>query len=126
MPWLVESQLAAAGQPECRHQPETLIAELLRELDAPALQLLDRRANVLGHQIQLVVGIPVSGVGRKLGGRKGEDQPPATRIDRGEIEHVAKERPVCLRIASENDRVNAADHGFTSLYPVTEPMPGEK
>jgi hypothetical protein len=49
-------------------------------------------------------------MGCQLGGRKGKDQPPVTGVDRGEIEHVAEERPVCLCIAGEDDRVNAVDH----------------
>jgi hypothetical protein len=56
-------------------------------------------------------------MGGQLGGRKGEDQPTAAGIDRGEIEHVAEERPVCLRIAGENDRVNTGDHRLASLNP---------
>src|SRR5688500_18684711 len=49
-------------------------------------------------------------MGGQLGGRKREDQPPAAGIDRGEIEHLAKEGSVCFSIAGENDRVNADDH----------------
>jgi hypothetical protein len=110
MSWLVESDLATAGQPKLRQQAEALVADLLRELDPLGAQLLDRRANVLAHQVQLVVGIAVSGMSGKLGGREGEDQPPSAGIDRGEIEHLAKEGSVRSSIAGENDRVNADDH----------------
>ena len=101
MSWLIESNLATAGQPKRRHQAEALLADLFRELDPLGAQLFDRRANVLAHQVQLVVGIAVGGMGGQLGGRKGEDQPPAAGIDRGEVEHLANEGSVCFSIAGE-------------------------
>ena len=110
MSWLVESDIATAGQPKRRHQAESLVADLLRELDPLRAQLLDCRVNVFAHQVQLVVGFPVGGMGGQLGRRKGEDQPSAPGIDRGEVEHLAKEGSVCFSIAGENDRVNADDH----------------
>jgi hypothetical protein len=110
MSWLIDSNLATAGQPKRCHQAEALLADLFRELDPLGAQLFDRRANVLAHQVQLVVGIAVSGMSGQLGGRQGEDQPPSAGIDRGEIEHLAKEGSVCFSIAGENDRVNADDH----------------
>ena len=109
MSWLVEGKLATAGQPKRRHQAEALVADLLRELDPLGAQLLDRRANVVAHQVQLVVGIAVGGMGGQLGGRKGEDRPPAAGIDRGEIEHLATEGSVCFSVAGENDRVAPDD-----------------
>jgi hypothetical protein len=110
VPWFVESELATAGQPERRHQAEALVADLLRELDTLSAKLLDRRAHVLAHQIELVMGIFVGRVSGELGGRKGEDQPSAAGINRGETEHVAEEDPIRLRIRGENDRVNTGDH----------------
>src|SRR5262245_46680733 len=101
MSWLVESDLATAGQAKRRHQAEALVADLLRELDPLGAQLFDRRANVIAHQVQLVVSIAVGRMGGQLGGRKREDQPAAPRIDRGELEHLAKEGSVCFSIAGE-------------------------
>src|SRR4051794_34732987 len=63
MSWLIESNLATAGQPKRRHQAEALLADLFRELEPLGAQLFDRRANVLAHQVQLVVGIAVGGMG---------------------------------------------------------------
>lgn len=72
-------------------------------------------ANVVAHQVQLVVGVAVRGMGGELGGREGEDQPTAARVDPAELEHITKERPVGIGVAGENDGVNAGDHHLASL-----------
>ena len=55
------------------------------------------------------------GVGGQLGGGKGEDEPSASGVDRGQLQYVAKECADALRIAREDDRVDARDHGSASL-----------
>lgn len=97
VPWLVKSELAAAGQPERRHQAEALIADVLGELDPLVAQRPYRRTNVLAHQIQLVVGGPVGGMGSELGWPKGEDQPPAARIGASPARNVNSPLPTAGR-----------------------------
>ena len=52
----------------------------------------------------------VGRVGRKLGGRKGEDEPTSARVDRVESECVAEERTSTFGVVCEDNRVNAGDH----------------
>src|SRR4051812_47895782 len=55
----------------------------------------------------------VAGMGGELGGRKREDEPTATGIDRREPEDIAEERSHTLGVAGEDDRVSARDHAIT-------------
>jgi hypothetical protein len=45
-----------------------------------------------------------------LGGWKGEDQPPVTRVDRVPAEHVAEERAVGGGVLAVHDEMSAEDH----------------
>jgi hypothetical protein len=107
-------QLAAAGKPERRQAPEALVADLPRELDAFACELLDGGADVVAHQIQLVAPAGVGWMRGELGGRQREDEPAAAGVDRAKIQHVAEERAVRLGVAREDDGMNPGDHPLES------------
>src|SRR3954447_5563574 len=111
MPWFVQAQLAPAWKPQRRHQAEALVRDGPREVGSFAPQVLDRRAHVIAHEIELVTSIPVGGMRGQLGGRQGEDQPAAASVHGWEAEDVSEEGPIRRRIEREHDRVNAGDHG---------------
>lgn len=61
------------------------------------------------------MGVLVSRVGGQFGGRQGEDEPPAPRIDRGQAQDVAEEGADTVGIPAENGRMNAGNRGSASL-----------
>jgi hypothetical protein len=66
----------------------------------------------------------VGRVGRKLGGRKGEDEPTSARVDRVESECVAEERTSTFGVVCEDDRVNAVIIAAPSLRGAHYSRPG--
>src|SRR3954454_778773 len=110
MSWLVERHRAPTGNLERRGDAPPLFGNLTRELDAFALQSCDGRMDVVAHQVKLMVSALIGRMGRKLCGRKGEDEPTFSRIDRVESERVAEERTSTFDIVCKDDRVNAGDH----------------
>ena len=114
--WAADASVRTApsgptGNLERRGEPPPLFGDLTCELDAFALQICDGRVDVVAHQVKLMMSTLIGRVGRKLCGRKREDEPTSARIDRVESECVAKERTSTLGIVCKDDRVNAGDHG---------------
>ena len=89
MPRLVQSDLAATGQPETGEPPPSLLGYVLCELDALGLQVTDRGFQVVA-EIQLVPGRTVGRVHGQFRRRDLEDQPPATSVDMRLPEDVCK------------------------------------
>src|SRR5262249_30082186 len=73
-------------------------------------QLGEGGADVVGHQVELVAGLPVRRMNRELGRRQGEDEPAPARVDRGQAEHVREERADLLRLRREHYGVHPIDH----------------
>src|SRR5438045_5935619 len=84
MPRFVQRPLAPTGNLERRGEPPPLFGDLTCELDAFALQICDGSVDVVAQQVKLMVSTLIGRVGRKLCGRKGEDEPTSARIDRVE------------------------------------------
>ena len=110
MPGFVQVQFATARKPERCQESEALVGNLPRELDALVRELMNRGADVVAHQVQLVALVEVGWMRSVLGGEQREDQPTTASVDRTKIKHVAEEGTVCLRITSEDDGVNPGDH----------------
>jgi hypothetical protein len=66
--------------------------------------------NVVAHQVDLVVRVPIGGVGRHLGRRAGEYQPSPTGIHGLEAQRVLQERPRRNGVVREQNRMEADDH----------------
>jgi hypothetical protein len=115
VPRLVQSQLAAIGKLERGYQAPARVSDRPRELDPLGLELFDGGVHVVAHEVGLVMRIPVGRVNGQFGGRQGEDEPPATRVDRRESQNVANERADALGIVREDARVGADDHCCASL-----------
>jgi hypothetical protein len=113
--WFIQRHLCVAGELERRRASPALVRDLLGELDASGPQIFDGGVNVVAHEVQLVMRMLVGRMGCELGGRERENQPARSSIDRIETEGVAKERARLVGIVREDDRVNAGDHGGTSL-----------
>jgi hypothetical protein len=113
---LVESEVGGARDVEGGHKPPSRVASRAGELDPLLLELLDRCLDVVAHQIELMVAIPLRGMGRKLRWGELEDEPPASGVNRRKAEYIAKECPAGLRIARKDDRVRADDHSASLLF----------
>src|SRR5689334_15585672 len=66
---LVEGQLAATWHLDRRYQPEALVADRTAELDSLGREFGDRGVDVVAHQVELVMGRSLCGVGGQLGRR---------------------------------------------------------
>src|SRR4029453_16785961 len=107
-------ELAAARQPDRRHEPEPLIADGPRDVDAFGLQLSDGRMDVVADEVELVPAVLVRGGGCHLGRRQSEDQPPLAAVDKRQLEHVSEERAILLRVRREDHCMDSRDHVRTS------------
>jgi len=91
VPRFVEGELAAVWQLDRCAEPPAFVADRAAELDALALELGDRRVDVIAHEIELVMAGVVGRVDGQLGGRESEDEPAVAGVDRRELEDVADE-----------------------------------
>ena len=64
---------------------------------------------------------PLGRMGGELGGRDGEDQPPASCIHRVEAKRVLEERARGRRVVGEQNRVQPDDHLGGLAVVLTEP-----
>jgi len=110
---LVDSDLAAPGQPEAVQPSPTLLGDVLGELDALRLQIPHRGFQVVAHEVQLVPGRTFGRVQGQFRGRQLEDQPATASVDVAVSEHVSEEVAIRFRIAAEHDDVAAHDHVST-------------
>jgi signal transduction histidine kinase len=108
--WLVEAELAAAGQTKSGAQPPPLFGDRDRELDALRRQLGHGRCEVVAHQEQLVGLLAVGRVHGELGRRQPEDEPAVAGVDVVIAEGVPEEGAVRLGIVTVDDHMNAIDH----------------
>src|SRR5689334_3170240 len=107
---LVEAERAGARQLQVGHAAPTLFRDAGAEARAPGFQLPDGRLQVVAHQEQLVLPLPGTGVSRDFGRWALEDQPAVAGVDVWPPEHVPQERADGVRLAGEDDRVQAGDH----------------
>ena len=110
MPRLVQSDLAATGQPQTGEPPPSLLGYVLCELDSLGLQVSHRGFHVVAHEVQLVSGRTVGWMHGQFGRRDLEDQPPATSVDMWLPEDVCEEGAIRFRFFAEQDDMTAADH----------------
>ena len=112
---LVEPDLAGAGNLEFRYEAEALLVDPAAELHSLGRQLLDRPAEVVTHEEELVLsGLAAparAGMDPELRRRKLEDQPAGMRLDVREPEHLAEKRARGLGVLREDEGVGARDHG---------------
>ena len=112
---LVEPDLAGAGNLEFRYEAEALLVDPAAELHSLGRQLLDRLAEVVTHEEELVLsGLAAparAGMDPELRRRKLEDQPAGMRLDVREPEHLAEKRARGLGVLREDEGVGARDHG---------------
>ena len=119
---MVETELAAVGILIAVISPQrsSLIGRL--SSTAFALELGDRRADVVAHQVELVMAGLVGGVHGQLCGRQGDDGPAVAGVDRREFEDVSDERANRVCVLGEDDRVGAGDHaGRATQRPCATP-----
>jgi hypothetical protein len=67
-----------------------LVGNLLRDFHTLGLQLSQRGADVVAHQVELLTAATV-GMNGELGRGQGKDRPPPARVNRRQPEHVGEE-----------------------------------
>jgi hypothetical protein len=122
VPWLVQGQFLTVGEHQRRDQAEPFLADLRGELDALRLKLGNRRADVVAHEIQLVMSTVIRGVRGELSRRQLEDEPAASGIDRRQAQNVVQEGADRLWILREDDRVHTSDHDFDQPTPLASAL----
>lgn len=111
MPWRVDAQFSAARQCQVREQaPRQALNRLALEASVPELR--DERFDVIAHEVELVHAVRTRRMNGDLGGRQAEDQPAVADVHVRELQHVAQEGAIGLRLSAVDDRVGADDHGI--------------
>ena len=121
MAGLVETERPSAWDPQRGHQAEALVTDVGDELRALGSQLLDRRGDVIAHEIELVPA-RVRGAGRvhaHFGGWKPEDQPAVAGVDVPQPEDVAEELPGAVGVVRIDDGMRSDNHDSSSCCSVT-------
>src|SRR6266536_634671 len=117
--WLVEADLAPAGQPDRGLEPPFCFLDLGAghplgfERSHGRPQVVTHEGENAAEEIMLAVALgkgAARGMDPQLRGRKAENEPSATRVDRGESQDVAKERPIGLGVAAVEKDMSASDH----------------
>jgi len=112
---LVEPDPSATRQLDLGNASPPGLIEWALEGNPFSFQFRGGRLDVLTQEIELVTLLLLGGMERDLGGRKGEDQPTATRIYRVETEHVFEEAAVGLGVPAVDDHVRAGDERLHPL-----------
>src|SRR6516225_12406437 len=116
---LVKIELAATGELHCADETPADVLNRLRELDPFVLQRLNRRRNVVAHEVELVTtlqrvaarpGVFLGGMDTQFGRRQCEDEPALPGIDPLQPEHVPEESAVCLSILCVDHDMSCIDH----------------
>ena len=108
---LIEADLAAARQRDLGDRSPAWVLHLCaRHGHAFGFQRRHFGFEIVAHQIKLVAGAILGGMDRGFGRRQREDQPAMPCIHRFEIENVAEERPVGLRILAEDYDMRSKNH----------------
>src|SRR5258708_22846635 len=79
--------------------------------------------DVVAHKVELVYVVLVRRMDGHLRGGQAEDEPAVSHVHAGELEHVAQEGPVGIRLSAVDDRVCSDDHGGLSPRWTTSPAP---
>src|SRR4029077_8278057 len=93
----------------------SLLGDRLYDVDAPRLEVSNRRLEVVAHQIQLMTVRSIAGVQRPLAWRQREDRPASAGIDRVPTENVAKELSRRLHLFRVDEGVDAGNHARAML-----------
>ena len=108
MAGLIETYLAPSRESDLGHGTPAGLLDL-RQLHA----LLRERAHlgnqVIAHEVQLRRR-RLGGVNRRFRWRQTEDQPPASRVDVIEAEHVGEKGAIGIGVAAEQHDVRPKDH----------------
>src|SRR5581483_5509693 len=107
---LVQTELAAVGNANCRRPSPALFGDGSRRFDALLTKLGQGCVEVIAHQIELVRIVGIRRMHGQLGRREREDGPATAGIHRAQRQHVAKERTNCFSASRVYERVNTGDH----------------
>jgi hypothetical protein len=97
MLWLVNADCSTSGKGQACKLPPTLLTHL-RDLHVLRCEICQGRRKVVAHEEKLVLVVLLGIMKRGLKRRHGENQPAATSINAGKMEHIAKEGPVSLGV----------------------------
>jgi hypothetical protein len=87
----IEAELTAVGHLDRCDESPPFVADGTAELDSFALELGDRRVDVIAHEVELVMAVVVGRMRGQFGGWQSEDEPAVAGVDRREFEDVTDE-----------------------------------
>ena len=94
---LVQTNFATARQHHARPRSPLLFRDFA-EAHTLLPERCHQRAQVVAHEVHLVLVVLLCGMKRRLGRGQGKDQPAVSRVDGAKSQDVAEECAVGLRI----------------------------
>ena len=110
MPGLIDGQLRAVWQADCRKKPPALIGDIPCHFGSPAPQLGESGLDVVTHEVELVMALTVSWMNSELGRGQSENKPASPRVCRRHAEYVCEERTDLLSFRGEDDCMQSSNH----------------
>ena len=114
MPRLIDAERPTARQRKLREQTPALVLHRATG-DLALLHLRNERLDIVAHEIELVHVVLVGRMHRNLRRRQSEDEPSVAHIDVRQLEHVAQESAVGIRVRAVDNRMRSDDHGRPPL-----------
>ena len=112
---LVNVDCSPSGQGELRdHAPSSVLG--IAAIDVAPPHVGDEAFGIIDHEEKLMFSVRLGRVNRNFGGRKPENEPPVSNVHVGELQDVAQERTIRLRVGAVDDRVGADEHGLISSW----------
>src|SRR5882757_9283651 len=97
MPWLVDTEFAAARQSDLGEHAPSLILDFVAG-DAVFFHSGDELFDVVAHEIEFVHTVLVRWMNSDFGRWQAEDQPTVADIDVRQLEDIAQKSAVCFGI----------------------------
>ena len=110
MGWLVDAELASAGEGDiCNLSPAEGL-DLTADYFMPG-HGLNKRLDIVADKEEFLLIVPVGRVNGQFGRGQAEDQPTSTSVDVGKLEHIAEKEAIGGRVGTIDDGMRTGDHG---------------
>ena len=106
---LIEAKVATARKSHRAQEAPSFITDGATR-DAIFAKPADLRLHIIAHKIEFMPAVAFGGMAGNLGGRYGEDQPTATRVNGGKPQHITEKSAIRLGVAGIDDGMHAYNH----------------
>jgi hypothetical protein len=110
VPGLVNGKFRAVWKADRRQESPALIGDVPRYFGSLVFQFGESGVDVVAHQVELVMALPIGWMYSELGRRQGKDKPATARVCRRHAEHIREERTDLLGFWRKHDRMHPGDH----------------